>query len=36
MEAEGKAQATQLVFDAIRGRATWEVLALRYLETLAE
>jgi regulator of protease activity HflC (stomatin/prohibitin superfamily) len=35
LDAEGKAEATRLVFDAIHaGRATPEVLALRYLETL--
>jgi len=37
LEAEAKAEATRLVFDAIHsGRATPEVLALRYLETLQE
>jgi len=37
LEAEGKAEATRLVFEAIHsGRATSEVLALRYLETLQE
>jgi regulator of protease activity HflC (stomatin/prohibitin superfamily) len=37
LEAEGKAEATRLVFEAIHsGRATPEVLALRYLETLQE
>jgi regulator of protease activity HflC (stomatin/prohibitin superfamily) len=35
LDAEGKAEATRLVFQAIHdGRATPEVLALRYLETL--
>jgi regulator of protease activity HflC (stomatin/prohibitin superfamily) len=37
LEAEGKAEATRLTFEAIHtGRATPEVLALRYLETLQE
>src|SRR5579862_8265588 len=37
MEAEGKAEATRLTFEAIHaGRASPEVLALRYLETLQE
>jgi regulator of protease activity HflC (stomatin/prohibitin superfamily) len=37
LEGEGKAEATRLVFEAIHsGRATAEVLALRYLETLQE
>ncbi len=37
LEAEGKSAATRLVFEAIHsGRATAEVLALRYLETLQE
>lgn len=37
LEAEGKSEATRLVFEAIHsGRATPEVLALRYLETLQE
>ncbi|XXF74974.1 SPFH/Band 7/PHB domain protein [Myxococcaceae bacterium GXIMD 01537] len=37
MEAEAKAEATRLVFEAVHaGRATPEVLALRYLETLQE
>lgn len=37
LEAEGKADATRMVFDAIHtGRATPEILALRYLETLQE
>lgn len=37
LEAEGKAEATRLVFEAIHtGKATPEVLALRYLETLQE
>ncbi|WP_163988384.1 SPFH domain-containing protein [Pyxidicoccus caerfyrddinensis] len=37
LEAEGKAEATRLVFEAIhQGRATPEVLALRYMETLQE
>ncbi|MFP2931723.1 SPFH domain-containing protein [Pyxidicoccus sp. 3LG] len=37
LEAEGKAEATRLVFEAIHnGRATPEVLALRYMETLQE
>jgi regulator of protease activity HflC (stomatin/prohibitin superfamily) len=37
LEAEGKADATRLVFEAIHsGRASPEVLALRYLETLQE
>ncbi|GHG76955.1 SPFH domain-containing protein [Comamonas sp. JC664] len=37
LQAEGKAEATRLVFEAIHtGRATPEVLALRYMETLQE
>lgn len=37
LEAEGKAEATRLVFEAIhQGRATPEVIALRYMETLQE
>lgn len=37
LEAEAKAEATRLVFEAIHsGRATPEVLALRYLEALQE
>jgi regulator of protease activity HflC (stomatin/prohibitin superfamily) len=37
LEAEGKSEATRLLFEAIHsGRATPEVLALRYLETLQE
>ncbi|MBJ6762305.1 SPFH/Band 7/PHB domain protein [Myxococcaceae bacterium JPH2] len=37
LEAEGKAEATRLLFESIHnGRATPEVLALRYLETLQE
>lgn len=37
LEAEGKAEATRLVFEAIhQGRATPEILALRYMETLQE
>ncbi|MFP2910205.1 SPFH domain-containing protein [Pyxidicoccus sp. 3LFB2] len=37
LEAEGKAEATRLLFEAIhQGRATPEVLALRYMETLQE
>lgn len=37
LEAEAKAEATRLVFEAVHaGRATPEVLALRYLETLQE
>jgi len=37
LDAEGKSEATRLVFEAIHnGRATPEVLALRYLETLQE
>lgn len=37
LEAEGKADATRMVFEAVHsGRATPEVLALRYLETLQE
>ncbi len=37
LEAEAKAEATRLVFEAIHSaRATPEVLALRYLETLQE
>ena len=37
LDAEGKAEATRLVFEAVHaGRATPEVLALRYLETLQE
>ncbi|MDC0707738.1 SPFH/Band 7/PHB domain protein [Stigmatella sp. ncwal1] len=37
LEAEGKAEATRLVFEAVHaGRATPEILALRYLETLQE
>ncbi|MBN1206105.1 MAG: SPFH/Band 7/PHB domain protein [Myxococcaceae bacterium] len=37
LEAEAKAEATRLVFEAVhQGRATPEVLALRYLETLQE
>jgi regulator of protease activity HflC (stomatin/prohibitin superfamily) len=37
LEAEGKSDATRLVFEAIHsGRATPEVLALRYLETLQD
>ncbi|QSQ15796.1 SPFH domain-containing protein [Myxococcus landrumensis] len=37
LEAEGKAEATRLTFDAINtGRATPEVLALRYMDTLQE
>ncbi|HZI12731.1 MAG TPA: SPFH domain-containing protein [Myxococcus sp.] len=37
LEAEGKAEATRLIFEAIhQGRATPEVLALRYMETLQE
>ncbi|AKF81537.1 Regulator of protease activity HflC, stomatin/prohibitin superfamily [Myxococcus fulvus] len=37
LEAEGKAEATRLTFEAIHnGRATPEILALRYMETLQE
>jgi regulator of protease activity HflC (stomatin/prohibitin superfamily) len=37
LEAEAKAEATRLVFEAVhQGKATPEVLALRYLETLQE
>jgi regulator of protease activity HflC (stomatin/prohibitin superfamily) len=37
LEAEAKAEATRLVFEAVHaGKATPEVLALRYLETLQE
>lgn len=37
LEAEGQAEATRLIFEAIHnGRATPEVLALKYLETLGE
>jgi regulator of protease activity HflC (stomatin/prohibitin superfamily) len=37
LDAEAKAEATRLVFEAVHaGRATPEVLALRYLETLQE
>ncbi|NPC82787.1 SPFH/Band 7/PHB domain protein, partial [Pyxidicoccus fallax] len=37
LEAEGKAEATRLLFEAVhQGRATPEVLALRYMETLQE
>jgi regulator of protease activity HflC (stomatin/prohibitin superfamily) len=37
LEAEAKAEATRLVFEAVHaGRATPEILALRYLETLQE
>lgn len=37
LEAEGKAQATRMLFEAVHeGRATPQVLALRYLETLQE
>jgi regulator of protease activity HflC (stomatin/prohibitin superfamily) len=37
LDAEGKAEATRLVFEAVHaGRATPEVLALKYLETLQE
>ncbi len=37
LEAEAKADATRMVFEAVHtGRATPEVLALRYLETLQE
>jgi regulator of protease activity HflC (stomatin/prohibitin superfamily) len=37
LEAEGKSEATRLVFEAIHsGRATPEVLALRYLEALQD
>nr|WP_225937600.1 SPFH domain-containing protein [Myxococcus sp. RHSTA-1-4] len=37
LEAEGKAEATRLLFEAVHeGRATPEVLALRYMETLQE
>lgn len=37
LDAEGKAEATKLLFEAIHeGRATPEVIALRYLETLQD
>jgi regulator of protease activity HflC (stomatin/prohibitin superfamily) len=37
LDAEAKAEATRLVFEAVHaGRATPEILALRYLETLQE
>ena len=37
LDAEGKAEATRVVFEAVNaGRATPQVLALRYMETLAE
>jgi regulator of protease activity HflC (stomatin/prohibitin superfamily) len=37
LDAEGKAEATRLVFEAVHaGKATPEVIALRYLETLGE
>lgn len=37
LDAEGKAEATKLLFEAIHdGKATPEVIALRYLETLQE
>jgi regulator of protease activity HflC (stomatin/prohibitin superfamily) len=37
LEAEGKAEATKLLFESIHaGRATPEVLALKYLETLQD